>query len=59
MADGPTLEIFRNEELLHACRLEKPFAMQACPVCSPSRWTVPEQKPLVPPHGNGYHDHEH
>jgi cobalt/nickel transport system ATP-binding protein len=59
MADGPTLEIFRNEELLHACRLEKPFAMQACPVCSPGRRTVPEQKLLVPPHGDGYHDHEH
>lgn len=33
MADGPTGEIFRNEELLAACRLEKPFSMQGCPLC--------------------------
>jgi len=33
-ADGPTLEIFRDEPLLAACRLEKPFVMQGCPVCS-------------------------
>ncbi len=59
MADGPTLEIFHNQELLDACGLEKPFAMQACPVCSPGRQTMPEQKPLVPPHGDGYHDHKH
>lgn len=32
-ADGPTLEIFRDEALLAACRLEKPFVMQGCPVC--------------------------
>lgn len=32
-ADGPTLDIFQNEALLRACRLEKPFAMQGCPVC--------------------------
>ena len=32
-ADGPTLDIFRDEALLGACRLEKPFAMQGCPVC--------------------------
>ncbi|GAC1472592.1 MAG: ABC transporter ATP-binding protein [Desulfuromonadaceae bacterium] len=34
MADGPTDEIFRNDELLAACRLEKPFAMQGCPLCN-------------------------
>jgi cobalt/nickel transport system ATP-binding protein len=33
MADGPTGEIFQNDELLRACRLEKPFSMQECPVC--------------------------
>ncbi|PKN50328.1 MAG: cobalt ABC transporter ATP-binding protein [Deltaproteobacteria bacterium HGW-Deltaproteobacteria-16] len=33
-ADGPTLDIFRDEALLGACRLEKPFAMQGCPVCN-------------------------
>lgn len=32
-ADGPTREIFRDESLLDACRLEKPLAMQGCPVC--------------------------
>ena len=32
-ADGPTAEIFRDEALLAACRLEKPLAMQGCPVC--------------------------
>ncbi len=34
MADGPTGEIFHNDELLAACHLEKPFAMHGCPVCS-------------------------
>lgn len=33
-ADGPTLEVFRNEALLAECHLEKPFSMQGCPVCS-------------------------
>ena len=32
-ADGPTREIFRDETLLAACRLEKPLSMQGCPVC--------------------------
>jgi cobalt/nickel transport system ATP-binding protein len=32
-ADGPALEIFRNDELLALCRLEKPLSMQGCPVC--------------------------
>jgi cobalt/nickel transport system ATP-binding protein len=34
MADGPTSEIFQKETLLAACRLEKPFSMQECPVCT-------------------------
>lgn len=34
MADGPTKEIFLNDELLAACRLEKPFSMQGCPICN-------------------------
>ncbi len=59
MADGPTLEIFQDEELLKTCRLEKPFAMQGCPVCSPRRESTPEQPPLVKPHSNRPHDHEH
>lgn len=33
MADGPTGEIFQNEALLAACRLEKPLSMQGCPLC--------------------------
>jgi cobalt/nickel transport system ATP-binding protein len=33
MADGPTVEIFLDEALLAACRLEQPFSMQGCPVC--------------------------
>lgn len=59
MADGPTLEIFNNDELLKACRLEKPFAMQGCPVCSPGRQPLPAQKPLVPPHSGKPHHHDH
>ena len=45
MADGPTLEIFRNEALLAACHLEKPFAMQGCPVCSPATPAVLAAEP--------------
>jgi cobalt/nickel transport system ATP-binding protein len=33
MADGPVLDIFRDEALLSACRLEPPLSMQGCPVC--------------------------
>ena len=32
-ADGPTREIFADDELLAQCRLEKPLSMQGCPVC--------------------------
>lgn len=32
-ADGPTREIFGNAALLAECRLERPLAMQGCPVC--------------------------
>ena len=35
-ADGPTKDILQNAALLEACRLEKPFALQSCPICSPS-----------------------
>ncbi|MDD2734707.1 MAG: ABC transporter ATP-binding protein [Desulfuromonadaceae bacterium] len=31
MADGPTGEIFQNDDLLATCHLEKPFALQGCP----------------------------
>jgi cobalt/nickel transport system ATP-binding protein len=33
VADGPTLEILQNEELLGSSNLEKPLVMQGCPVC--------------------------
>ncbi len=61
MADGPTLEIFRDAALLAACHLEKPFAMQGCPVCSPDagRRPLPTPRPLVRPHGDHEHDHHH
>lgn len=61
MADGPTLEIFGDETLLAACHLEKPFAMQSCPVCTPERQApiLEDQPPLVTPHGGGRHDHDH
>lgn len=32
-ADGPTYEIFEDTSLLEASGLEKPLAMQGCPVC--------------------------
>ena len=31
--DGPTIEIFNNEQLLADSGLEKPLCMQNCPVC--------------------------
>lgn len=33
-ADGPTRDIFADEQLLAACDLERPLAMQGCPICS-------------------------
>ena len=36
MADGPTLEILQNEELLEASSLEKPLCLQGCPICQAS-----------------------
>ncbi len=34
VADGPTVAVFRDEELLAASHLEKPLSLQSCPVCS-------------------------
>lgn len=34
LADGATLDIFNNQELLDQAHLEKPFRMQGCPVCN-------------------------
>jgi len=33
-ADGPTMDILQNEELLHSSRLEKPLRLQGCPLCA-------------------------
>jgi cobalt/nickel transport system ATP-binding protein len=59
-ADGPSLEIFRDQALLSACHLEPPLAMQGCPVCAPAGpGLLPVgHPPLVAPHGDGHHDHE-
>jgi len=35
-ADGPTLDLLRDEVLLEKSGLEKPLQMQNCPVCGPS-----------------------
>ncbi len=35
IADGLTLEIFNDPELLKLGQLEKPLRMQGCPICSP------------------------
>jgi cobalt/nickel transport system ATP-binding protein len=61
VADGPTLEIFRDEALLTACHLEKPFVMQGCPICSPGGpATLPSvPRTLVAPHDDTPHEHSH
>jgi cobalt/nickel transport system ATP-binding protein len=33
LADGLTTEIFRDDNLLSHCHLEKPLSMQGCPIC--------------------------
>lgn len=40
-ADGPTLPLFQDPELLAACHLEKPLVMQGCPVCGQSLYPPP------------------
>ena len=32
-ADGPTREVFADDELLGRCSLERPLSMRACPAC--------------------------
>lgn len=34
LADRPTADVFRDDELLEAASLERPLGMLACPVCS-------------------------
>jgi len=36
-ADGPTMKLLQDEELLHGSRLERPLRMQGCPVCGDKR----------------------
>ncbi|MBL7214826.1 MAG: ABC transporter ATP-binding protein [Phycisphaerae bacterium] len=36
LADGPTADIFADDNLLAQSRLEKPLSMQNCPRCSPN-----------------------
>jgi len=37
-ADGPTRDIFRDDQLLADCRLERPLSMQGCPICGTKRY---------------------
>jgi len=32
-ADGRTVELFNDDEIIESCGLEKPLSMQGCPVC--------------------------
>jgi len=58
-ADGPTAEIFRDEDLLARSHLEKPLRLQGRPVCGTgSPQPLPAQAPLTRPHP-GHHDHQH
>ncbi len=34
--DGPIMQLFQDEELLHGSRLERPLRMQGCPICGSS-----------------------
>jgi cobalt/nickel transport system ATP-binding protein len=55
-ADGPTLKLFQDVELLAESHLEKPFRLQACPVCSGQKF--PEKPSQVDDHSHG-HDQDH
>lgn len=55
-ADGPTLELFQDVDLLAESHLEKPFRLQACPVCSGEK--LPEKPSQIDDHSHT-HDHEH
>ena len=43
-ADGPTLQLFQDEELLAQSGLEKPLQMQGCPICGGASKKVPHLK---------------
>jgi cobalt/nickel transport system ATP-binding protein len=36
-ADGPTIKLLQDDDLLHKSRLERPLRMQGCPVCGASK----------------------
>jgi cobalt/nickel transport system ATP-binding protein len=40
-ADGPTTEIFANQQLLEECGLEQPLSLQRCPVCGTDKSNDP------------------
>jgi cobalt/nickel transport system ATP-binding protein len=42
MADGRTRDVFNDDALLRECRLERPLAMQSCPLCAAARRTPEE-----------------
>ena len=48
VADGPTLEIFADSDLLRRSDLEKPLRMQGCPVCG-HRPEPPDEAARQPP----------
>lgn len=50
LADGPTGEIFNNEQLLEQSSLEKPLRMQACPACNGSMARMAEDAGSVHEH---------
>jgi len=58
-ADGPTVDIFRDDALLSRWGLERPLSMQACPVCSGQ---LARSTPHVHDHDHAHghvHDHHH
>lgn len=57
-ADGPTLEIFRDDPLLESCHLERPLRMQGCPVCG-GNLPAPSAGGPDHDHAHGQEDHRH
>jgi cobalt/nickel transport system ATP-binding protein len=57
-ADGPTVELFQNVDLLAESHLEKPFRLQSCPICSGQK--LPEKQMETENHIHEHgHDHVH
>jgi cobalt/nickel transport system ATP-binding protein len=51
VADAPTRQIFSDDELLAASGLERPFGMQACPVCGAAAVAAAEPAVALQPAG--------